>query len=166
MSCKRSSENRQVLVGFQSTESLCGLQHAGSGPAQRHRGILPSLHVAADATYGPHHVLDRVGASERAPQLRRQSKAVDGSISSSPSRMLAATPGAKINASDLNLGFPHRGHTAAPSPRSVMRAVSLFEARLCADRQEWANTLTTGAWMTRTTPTRANPLAVQQCYSA
>jgi hypothetical protein len=77
MSCKHSSENRQVLVGFQSTESFGRLQHAGSGPARCHRGILPSLHIAADATHGPHHVLDRVGAGKRAPELCRQSKAVD-----------------------------------------------------------------------------------------
>src|SRR5262245_5842279 len=36
MSCKRSSENRQVLVGFQSTEAFGCLHHAGGGPAQRH----------------------------------------------------------------------------------------------------------------------------------
>ena len=49
MSCKCSSENGQVLVGFQSTEAFGCLHHAGGGPAQRHRGISPSLHVAADA---------------------------------------------------------------------------------------------------------------------
>src|SRR5215475_8086493 len=69
MSCKRSSENGQVLVGFQSTEALGCLHHAGGGPAQRHRGISPSLHVATDAAHGPHHVLNRVGAGERAPEL-------------------------------------------------------------------------------------------------
>ena len=46
---KRSSESRQVLVSFQSTESLGRLQYAGGGPAQCHRSILPSFHVAADA---------------------------------------------------------------------------------------------------------------------
>src|SRR3954462_14580797 len=56
--CKRSSENGQLLVGFQSTEAFGCLHHAGGGPAQRHRGISPSLHVAADATHGPHHVLN------------------------------------------------------------------------------------------------------------
>lgn len=30
ITCKRSSDNRQVLVGFQSTESIGRLQHAGS----------------------------------------------------------------------------------------------------------------------------------------
>ena len=51
MSCKCSSENGQVLVGFQSTEAFGCLHHAGDGPAQRHRGISPSLHVAADAAH-------------------------------------------------------------------------------------------------------------------
>ena len=50
MDRKRSFESRQVLVSFQSTESLGRLQYAGGGPAQRHRSILlPSFHVAADA---------------------------------------------------------------------------------------------------------------------
>src|SRR5207248_10390300 len=42
VSCKRSSENGQVLVGFQSTEAFGCLHHAGGGPAQRHRGVSPS----------------------------------------------------------------------------------------------------------------------------
>src|SRR2546421_2160795 len=49
MCCKCSSKNGQVLVGFQSTEAFGCLHHAGGGPAQRHRGVSPSLHVAADA---------------------------------------------------------------------------------------------------------------------
>ena len=49
MNRTRSSESRQVLVSFQSTESLGRLQYAGGGPAQCHRSILPSFHVAADA---------------------------------------------------------------------------------------------------------------------
>ena len=43
MDRKRSSESRQVLVSFQSTESLGRLQYAGGGPAQCHRSILPSF---------------------------------------------------------------------------------------------------------------------------
>src|SRR5258708_4611695 len=66
MSCKRSSENGQLLVGFQSTEAFCCLHHAGGGPAQRHRGVSPPLHVATDAAHGPHHVLNCVGAGARA----------------------------------------------------------------------------------------------------
>jgi hypothetical protein len=46
MSCKRSTKNGQVLVGFQSTEAFGCLHHAGGGPAQRHRGISPSLAMA------------------------------------------------------------------------------------------------------------------------
>src|SRR5262245_36786794 len=57
MSCKRSSENGQVLVGFQSTEAFGCLHHARGGPAQRHRGISPSLHVV---TYlGPTGMISR-----------------------------------------------------------------------------------------------------------
>jgi hypothetical protein len=43
MSCKRSSDNGQVLVGFQSTEAFGCLHHAGGGPAQRHRGFLNAI---------------------------------------------------------------------------------------------------------------------------
>src|SRR5215831_14104538 len=78
VSCKRSSESGQVLVGFQSTEALGRFQHAGGRPAQRHRGIAPALHVATNATHCPHDVLDRVGAGERAPELYGQAEAVDG----------------------------------------------------------------------------------------
>ena len=49
MNRKRSSDSRQVLVSFQSTESLGHLEYAGGGPARCHRSILPSFHVAADA---------------------------------------------------------------------------------------------------------------------
>src|SRR3954466_5386788 len=37
-----------------------------SGPAQGHRGILPAFHVAADLPDGAVHVLDDVGAGQRA----------------------------------------------------------------------------------------------------
>src|SRR5262245_19395643 len=53
MSCKRSSENVQVLVGFQSTEAFGCFHHTGGSPAQRPRGVSPSLHVATDAAHGP-----------------------------------------------------------------------------------------------------------------
>jgi len=78
VSCQRRSENRQVLTGFQPMETLDWFQHAGGRPTQRHRGIAPALHVATDATHCPHHVLDRVGAGERAPQRRWQFEAGDG----------------------------------------------------------------------------------------
>src|SRR5438445_11969312 len=95
MSCKRSSENGQVLVGLQSTEAFGCLHHAGGGPAQRHRGVSPSLHVATDAAHGPHHVfsIELVQASERL-SFTGKPRRLTVSISSSPSRMLAATPGA------------------------------------------------------------------------
>jgi hypothetical protein len=51
MCCKCNSEKGQVLIGFQSTEAFGCLHHAGGGPAQRHRGVSPSLHVATDAAH-------------------------------------------------------------------------------------------------------------------
>jgi hypothetical protein len=73
---KRSSENGELPVGFQSAESLDCLQHAGSGPAKRHGGISPSIDVAADARHGPHHILDRVGAASAGALPEGQ--AIDG----------------------------------------------------------------------------------------
>src|SRR5262245_58064303 len=58
MSSQRGSERGQVFIGFQPTEALGRFHHSGGRPAQRHRGILPSLHVATDAAHGPHHVFD------------------------------------------------------------------------------------------------------------
>src|SRR6516225_4566694 len=78
VSCQRRSENRQVLMGFQSTEALGRFQHSGGRPAQRHRGVAPALHVATDTTHCPHQLLDRVGAGERAPQRRWQFEPSDG----------------------------------------------------------------------------------------
>jgi hypothetical protein len=55
-----------VLVGFQSTEAFGCLHHAGGGPAQRHRGISLSLHVAIDAATVPiMFSIELVQASER-----------------------------------------------------------------------------------------------------
>src|SRR5215470_7413360 len=94
MSCKCSSENGQLLVGFQSTDAFGCLHHAGGGPAQRHRGISPSLHVATDAAHVPiMFSIELVQASERR-SFAGKPRRLTVSISSSPSRMLAATAGA------------------------------------------------------------------------
>ena len=78
VSDKRSPEDRELLVGFQAAEAFSRFHHSSGCPAQRHRSISPSLHIATDATHGPHHVLDWVGAGERAPELCRHSEAIDG----------------------------------------------------------------------------------------
>jgi hypothetical protein len=65
-------------VRFERRRVLGARHRAGGRPTQRHRSIAPTLHVATDATHGPHHVLDRVGAGKRAPQRRRQLEADDG----------------------------------------------------------------------------------------
>src|SRR4051812_1912601 len=77
MSQQGSFERRQLLVGHQPPEAFLGFHHAGSGPAQGHRGIPPALHVAADLPDGAVHVLDDVGAGQRAAQLPRQPQADD-----------------------------------------------------------------------------------------
>src|SRR6266536_6418164 len=67
----------QVFVCFQLAESLGCFHHGNSGPTQHHGRISPSLHVATDPAHSPHHVLDRIGACERAPELCRQTEAID-----------------------------------------------------------------------------------------
>ncbi len=46
--------------------------------SERHAGVAPAFDVAADAPNGAVHVLDDVGAGERAPELHGQAEAEDG----------------------------------------------------------------------------------------
>src|SRR3972149_7195848 len=78
MSSQRGFEYWQLLVRLETSEALGRFQHTGSGPTQRHGGIAPSLHVATNTAHGAHHVFDRVGTGERAPELRWSTEAVDG----------------------------------------------------------------------------------------
>ena len=78
MTQQRGPQNRKLLVGLQTAEALCGLQHGGSSPSQCHPRIAPTFDVAADLPQHSHQALDRVGAAERAPQLVRQAQADDG----------------------------------------------------------------------------------------
>ena len=62
---QRSTESRELTVGFQSTEAGLRLQHAGRLPSQSHRRIAPALHVPCHATDRTLHVLDRVCAGQQ-----------------------------------------------------------------------------------------------------
>jgi hypothetical protein len=94
VSCQRGSENRQVLMSFQSTEALGCFQHAGglqrsAIAALRQRFTLRQTLRTVPIMF----LIALVQASERRSgvgNLRR----VTVSISSNPSRMLAATRGA------------------------------------------------------------------------
>ena len=52
-------QDRQLLVSLQPPEPLGGFLHGCPGPAERHRGIPPVLHVAANPPDRAHHVLGR-----------------------------------------------------------------------------------------------------------
>src|SRR5215471_15824472 len=78
MSCKRSSENGQLLVGFQSTEAFGCLYHACGGPAQRHRGVSPPLHVATDAIHSASRSADSATNRREAADFEMPSPAVTG----------------------------------------------------------------------------------------
>ena len=93
MRCERSSESWQVLVGFQSTEAFGRLQHAGGSPAQCHRGIRHRFTLRqARRTVPIMFSIELVQASERR-SFAGSPRRLMVSISSSPSRKLAATPG-------------------------------------------------------------------------
>src|SRR2546422_8625946 len=72
MGSESGGEVRELFAGIEPPEALGGLDHAGGSPAQRHAGITPAFDVAADAPDGAVHVLDDVGAGERAPEVRGQ----------------------------------------------------------------------------------------------
>jgi hypothetical protein len=78
VSCQSRPQCRELLVRFEPAEALGGLQHGGTGPAQRHRSVPPAFDVAANPPNGAHHVLNDVGAGERAAQLGRKAEADDG----------------------------------------------------------------------------------------
>src|SRR6516164_9680854 len=89
MCCKCNSEKGQVLIGFQSTEAFGCLHHAGGGPAFRHRFTLRQTRRTVPIMFS----IELVQASERL-SVTGKPRRLTVSISSSPSRMLAATPGA------------------------------------------------------------------------
>jgi hypothetical protein len=49
---KRGAQARQLLVGLQSAEAFGGFDHGRARPAQRHGGVAPPLHIAADPADG------------------------------------------------------------------------------------------------------------------
>src|SRR5262249_56276624 len=53
-------------------------RRGGGGAGEGDGGVSASVQVATDAAHGPHHILNLVGAGERAPELYRQAEAVDG----------------------------------------------------------------------------------------
>src|SRR5450631_4867431 len=94
VSGKRDPQGRKLLIGFEPAKAFLCFVHGRSGPAQSHRGRTPAFHIAGDATHGPHHVFDDVGAGQRAAQFRRKTEPAHCEVSSNPSRMLFETPGA------------------------------------------------------------------------
>src|SRR5580704_7914341 len=94
VSDKGSSEDWEQPVGFQTAEALGRFHHACRRPAERHGGISHRFTLRQTRRTVPiMFSIELVQASERrsfAGSLRR----LTVSISSSPSRMLAATPGA------------------------------------------------------------------------
>jgi hypothetical protein len=136
VSDKCSSEDGELLVGLQSTEALGRLHHSSSRPAQRHRGISPALHVATDPPHGPHHILDRVGAGKRTPELGWQSEAIDSQHLIEPFKDAGGDTGARRH---RHHGQPRQPQVGRPPPhdpsgrRNALVSAALF-ARSQPDR--------------------------------
>ena len=75
---KGGLEHRQMLVSLEAPEALLRFQHARGGPAQSHLRVPPALHIPAHLANDAVHALDDVGAGQRAAQIRREAKPVDG----------------------------------------------------------------------------------------
>jgi hypothetical protein len=69
VSFQSGAQRWKLLVSLQSSEASGRFQHGGRGPAHRHRGRAPSLHVPAYAPHRAHGILDDVGTGERAPRF-------------------------------------------------------------------------------------------------
>ena len=78
MVLKGGLEHRQMLVSLEAPEALLRFQHARGGPAQSHLRVPPALHIPAYLANDAVHALDDVGAGQRAAQIRREAKPVDG----------------------------------------------------------------------------------------
>ncbi len=77
MGLQGRAQNRELLVGLEAAEALLCFQHAGRRPAQGHGGMAPAFDVGADPADRAHHVLDDVGAGQRAAQLLGQAQTRD-----------------------------------------------------------------------------------------
>ena len=115
VSSKGGPQGRQLLAGLQPPEALGRLHHGSTGPAQRHGGIVPAFDVAADPADGAVHVLDDVGAGQRAAQFGRKPRRMTVRISSRPSRMLAETPGASCSRRRARLRISFSAFSASSS---------------------------------------------------
>src|SRR5437763_17092103 len=78
MGLQGGDESWKLLAGLQSPEALGGFDHARGGPSERHAVVTPAFDVAADAPDGAVHVLDDVGAGERASKFQGQTEPRDG----------------------------------------------------------------------------------------
>ena len=141
MSCKRSSENRQVLVGFQSTESLCGLQHAGSGQrsASRHFGIASRCGKTRRALWQAWE-LDDADKAERllrnlARRLDQEAPGVAASILEGLDEMLTVN----------RLGLPAKLRRSLACTNSIENMMGTVR-RVCRNVKRWRNAAMALRW--------------------
>ena len=115
---RAARSGRQLLVGLQPAEALGGLEHGGGGPAQAPCWPSASASRCGRPADGAHHVLDDVGAGQRAAQFVGQASRLTVRISSRPSRMLAATPGASCSSRRARLRISFSALSASSSSQA------------------------------------------------
>ena len=160
MRSQRSSECWELLPGLEASEAFGGFHHAGRRQAERHIHILPPLHIAADASHGAHSVLDCVGTGERAPELGRQTEAVDSQHLVEPFQDAGGQPRA------LRVRACGRGCATVVRPCRHRRVLRLAAAS-CAPRPRCVALTGRKArnrWWPRSTPLSA-PSASGLCAS-
>ena len=130
--CKSSAQQRQLLMSLQPPEALGCFLHRRSGPAQCHRGHRASIsRCGRPAGCVPMHVLDDVGAGERAAKLQRKLETNHGQ------HLVHALPGSspRRRAPSAPAGAPDYGSGcsafAASSSSQAWRSVRRTEACRC-----------------------------------
>ena len=130
VSSKGGPQGWQMFAGFQPAEAFGRLPHGSAGPAQRHGGIVPAFDVAADAADRAVHVLDDVGAGQRAAQFGRQAQAADGEDFIQPFQNGAGNArGVVVQAAGRDCGEASRLllHRSVPTPAATPCARLLAE---------------------------------------
>src|SRR3979490_2667186 len=134
VSGEREPQCKKLLVGFEPTKAFLGFVHGRSGPAQSHRRRTPALHIAGDATHGPHHIFDDVGAGQRAPQFRRKTEPAHCEDFIQSLEDAFETPGASRSRRWARLRISFSAFAASPSSQA-WRNARRTEACRAGDRR-------------------------------
>ena len=118
VSGRRDPQGRKLLVGFEPTKAFLCFVHGRSGPAQSHRGRTPALHIAGDATHGPHQPRYDLPSDqfERILSEKRGENGLDLDLKDIASNPYALSERFVGNGPDDIIPFSRIDHGAFPSP--------------------------------------------------